>query len=76
MKFARRLLRQGFVALKKVGWKKGPVTVFGEVLTNSVLKPNVENVLGLKMHFTDIYLEELAKVFFLRLVKKRIVGVC
>lgn len=28
----------------------------------SVLKPQVDNVLGLKMHFTDVYLEELAKV--------------
>lgn len=47
--------------LKNAGWKKEVVARFGEVLLESVLTPNAE-VLGLKMHFTDIYLEELAKV--------------
>lgn len=38
----------------------------------SVLKPKAQNVLGLKMHFTDIYLEELAKVSEARLPPSRI----
>lgn len=48
--------------LKNEKWKLKVVNKFGEVLMESVLRPKAENVLGLKMHFTDIYLEELAKV--------------
>ncbi|KAL1501616.1 hypothetical protein ABEB36_006913 [Hypothenemus hampei] len=57
----RRLLRQAFVVLKQNNFRKKSNQVFVEALATTILSN--ENVpLGLFMHFTEIYLEELAKI--------------
>lgn len=57
----RRLLRQVFVVLKGKNFKKKFNQVFGQVLEETILATTT-NCLGLFMHFTEIYLEELAKI--------------
>lgn len=58
----RRLLRQGLVVLKNNNWKKIDVENFVQVLSETILSTEKDPPLGLFMHFTEIYLEEIAKV--------------
>ncbi|XP_066139334.1 ribosomal RNA processing protein 1 homolog isoform X2 [Euwallacea fornicatus] len=60
--FVRRLLRQALVVLKGKKFKKRPNETFVKVLEDTILSSINYTPLGLFMHFTEIYLEELAKV--------------
>jgi len=60
--FVRRLLRQAVFVLKKCNFKKHPNQVFTKVLEDTILNVTKVPPLGLFMHFTEIYLEEIAKV--------------
>ncbi|KAF2885464.1 hypothetical protein ILUMI_20744 [Ignelater luminosus] len=60
--FVRRILRQVFEVLKDNCWDDKLVSEFGNILLETVLKPENSTYLGLTMHITEIYLEELAKV--------------
>lgn len=62
MMFVRRFLRQALFVLKKVNFKKRHNKTFAEILENTILSTSETPPLGLFMHFTEIYLEELAKV--------------
>ncbi|XP_014204202.1 ribosomal RNA processing protein 1 homolog isoform X2 [Copidosoma floridanum] len=56
----RRILRQTFVVCKKLSWKKKCVVGVGKVLEEILM--DAKNCLGLKLHITNVYMEELAKV--------------
>lgn len=60
--FVRRLLRQGFVTLKKNDWSLKTIKDFNNILSMTILSVEKPFPAGLVMHFTEIYLEELAKV--------------
>ncbi|XP_066257708.1 ribosomal RNA processing protein 1 homolog isoform X2 [Euwallacea similis] len=60
--FVRRLLRQALVVLKGKNFKKRPNETFAKVLEDTILSSINYTPLGLFMHFTEIYLEELAKI--------------
>jgi hypothetical protein len=59
MMLTRRFLRQIFTYLAKSSWSKSGqmATMFGDKVVS-----NSEAALGFRLHFTDIYLEELAKI--------------
>lgn len=58
----RRLLRQALTALRKPGWTQKGIRQFGAVVFDALLGDGCKNHMGLTLHFTEIYLEELAKV--------------
>ncbi|XP_044763164.1 ribosomal RNA processing protein 1 homolog [Coccinella septempunctata] len=60
--FVRRLLRQFLVVLKKNGFQKDNIIQFGNVISETVLDSGKKDIMGLFLHFTEVYLEELAKV--------------
>ncbi|KAF7266491.1 hypothetical protein GWI33_020174 [Rhynchophorus ferrugineus] len=62
MMFVRRFLRQALVTIKKNNFKKNYNEMFALILQSTVLSTTKAPPLGLFMHFTEIYLEELAKV--------------
>ncbi|CAG9770332.1 unnamed protein product [Ceutorhynchus assimilis] len=62
MMFVRRLLRQALVALKNSNFKKHSNQLFAKILEETILSSTKPVPLGLFMHFTEIYLEELAKI--------------
>ena len=59
MMFLRRFLRQIFNFLAKTQWERVPAiqTVFSQAVIS-----NKEAALGFRLHFTDVFLEELAKI--------------
>lgn len=59
MMFIRRFLRQIFTFLKKTKWTRS--TELNDVFQSQVVS-NSNIALGFRLHFTDIYLEELAKI--------------
>ncbi|KAF5284637.1 hypothetical protein FQR65_LT13468 [Abscondita terminalis] len=59
--FVRRLLRQVFVFLRKYNWKVKLVHTFSWTLSETLLSKK-SKCLGLTMHLSEIFLEELAKV--------------
>jgi hypothetical protein len=58
----RRLLRQALFVLKNENWKRDVIVKFTNCLSETILNTQLEKPLGLLMHFSEIYLEELAKV--------------
>uniref|UniRef100_A0A8D0EEW0 Ribosomal RNA processing 1B n=1 Tax=Salvator merianae TaxID=96440 RepID=A0A8D0EEW0_SALMN len=58
----RMMLRQSFEVLKRNGWNESFVEPFLNMLIKVILHPDGNAPVGIKMHFIDIYLEELAKV--------------
>ncbi|CAH0549755.1 unnamed protein product [Brassicogethes aeneus] len=60
--FTRRLLRQTLIVLKDDKFTKTSVDHFGEILSGTILNNEKKPPLGLFMHFTEIYLEELSKI--------------
>lgn len=62
LQLVRRILRQAFEILKENSWDDKLISEFGNILLETVLKPENSTYLGLTMHITEIYLEELAKV--------------
>lgn len=51
-----------FIALKEHGFSQPNIDQFNEVLSVTVLNDIGKIPLGLVMHFTEMYMEELAKV--------------
>ena len=58
MMLTRRVLRQAFNFLSKDNWEK--VNNMTEIFSSSVIS-NPTATLGFRLHFTDVYLEEVAK---------------
>merc|ERR1740129_91091 len=58
MMLTRRFLRQAFNFLSKDNWEK--VNNMTEIFSSSVIS-NPTATLGFRLHFTDVYLEEVAK---------------
>ncbi|CAF1360156.1 unnamed protein product [Adineta steineri] len=74
MTFVRYFLRESFVFLKNLKWLKPDILKFTKMLAHNVLSPNGNRACdGLKLHITDIYLEELAKVGGVALKPKRLI---
>ena len=59
MMFLRRFLRQIFNFLAKTQWERVPA--IQAVFSQAVIS-NKEAALGFRLHFTDVFLEELAKI--------------
>jgi len=73
MTLARYFLRESFEYLKKQKWLKLYILKFTHILSQGSLSPNRnEAAVGFKMHLTDIYLEELAKVGGIALKPKKL----
>ncbi|XP_015670231.1 ribosomal RNA processing protein 1 homolog B isoform X1 [Protobothrops mucrosquamatus] len=58
----RMMLRQSFEVLKRNEWNESLIERFLNVLMMEVMHPDSHAPIGIKLHFIDIYLEELAKV--------------
>ncbi|XP_060533505.1 ribosomal RNA processing protein 1 homolog [Cylas formicarius] len=69
----RRVLRQALMVLAKVSFKKKFNLEFSTALEDTVLSTTNRVPIGLFMHFTEIYLEEVAKTSFKKLQKNRFV---
>ncbi|XP_030432591.1 ribosomal RNA processing protein 1 homolog B [Gopherus evgoodei] len=57
----RMVLRQSFEVLKRNGWDESLIEPFLHLLMKEVIYPESNAPNGIKFHFIDIYLEELAK---------------
>ncbi|KAF7251245.1 hypothetical protein EYD10_03179 [Varanus komodoensis] len=62
LQLIRMMLRQSFEVLKRNGWNESLTETFLNMLMKEVLNPDTSAAIGVKLHFIDIYLEELAKV--------------
>lgn len=60
--FVRRFLRQGLFVLKNDGFNTETINKFTNILLTTVLEDKKEVPMSLFLHFSEIYLEELAKV--------------
>ncbi|XP_066478515.1 ribosomal RNA processing protein 1 homolog B [Tiliqua scincoides] len=58
----RMMLRQSFEVLKRNGWNESFTDPFLYLLMKEVIHSDSKSPVGIKLHFIDIYLEELAKV--------------
>ncbi|XP_009889658.1 PREDICTED: ribosomal RNA processing protein 1 homolog B [Charadrius vociferus] len=58
----RRILRQSFEVLKRNEWDESLIELFLPLLMKEVMDPNSNTPTGIRLHFIDIYLDELAKV--------------
>ncbi|NWZ02092.1 RRP1B protein, partial [Loxia curvirostra] len=58
----RLILRQSFEVLKRNEWNEGLVEPLLQLLMKEVMDPDSNSPTGIKFHFIDIYLDELAKV--------------
>ncbi|NXH46989.1 RRP1B protein, partial [Dicaeum eximium] len=58
----RLILRQSFEVLKRNEWDVGLVELLLQLLMKEVMDPDSNSPTGIKFHFIDIYLDELAKV--------------
>ncbi|NXT60602.1 RRP1B protein, partial [Chaetops frenatus] len=58
----RLILRQSFEVLKRNEWDEGLVEPLLQLLMKEVMDPDSNSPMGIKFHFIDIYLDELAKV--------------
>ncbi|NXK70605.1 RRP1B protein, partial [Sylvietta virens] len=58
----RLILRQSFEVLKRSEWDEGLVEPVLQLLMKEVMDPDSNSPTGIKFHFIDIYLDELAKV--------------
>ncbi|CAC5421716.1 RRP1 [Mytilus coruscus] len=63
MMLFRNMLTQSLEFLKKQKWKKNLITKFTDILSNKIMTIKEDTAPdGLKIHFTDIYLDELERV--------------
>ncbi|XP_050188067.1 ribosomal RNA processing protein 1 homolog B isoform X1 [Myiozetetes cayanensis] len=58
----RLILRQSFEVLKRNEWDESLVEPLLQLLMKEVMDPDSNSPSGIKLHFIDIYLDELAKV--------------
>nr|XP_056714277.1 ribosomal RNA processing protein 1 homolog B [Euleptes europaea] len=58
----RVVLRQSFEVLKRNGWNESFTEPFLHLLMKEAIHSESNAPIGIKLHFIDIYLEELAKV--------------
>ncbi|XP_051626851.1 ribosomal RNA processing protein 1 homolog B isoform X2 [Manacus candei] len=58
----RLILRQSFEVLKRNEWDESLVEPLLQLLMKEVMDPDSNSPTGIKLHFIDIYLDELAKV--------------
>ncbi|NWV30063.1 RRP1B protein, partial [Origma solitaria] len=58
----RLILRQSFEVLKRSEWDEGLLEPLLQLLMKEVMDPDSNSPTGIKFHFIDIYLDELAKV--------------
>ncbi|NXI54647.1 RRP1B protein, partial [Chloroceryle aenea] len=58
----RMILRQSFEVLKRNEWDESLTELFLQLLMREVMEPDSNGPIGIKFHFIDIYLNELAKV--------------
>lgn len=58
----RKIIRQTFEVCKKQSWNKDWVVEVGKVMQE--ILTDSKTSLGLSLHITEIYMEELAKVVF------------
>ncbi|XP_041343820.1 ribosomal RNA processing protein 1 homolog B [Pyrgilauda ruficollis] len=58
----RLILRQSFEVLKRNEWDEGLVEPLLQLLMKEIMDPDSNSPTGIKFHFIDIYLDELAKV--------------
>ncbi|NXS08171.1 RRP1B protein, partial [Neodrepanis coruscans] len=58
----RLILRQSFEVLKRSGWDESLIELLLQLLMKEVMDPDSNSPSGIKLHFIDIYLDELAKV--------------
>ncbi|NWR03526.1 RRP1B protein, partial [Paradoxornis webbianus] len=58
----RLILRQSFEVLKRSEWDEGLVEPLLQLLMKEIMDPDSNSPTGIKFHFIDIYLDELAKV--------------
>ncbi|NWU38438.1 RRP1B protein, partial [Hylia prasina] len=58
----RLILRQSFEVLKRSEWDEGLVESLLQLLMKEIMDPDSNSPTGIKFHFIDIYLDELAKV--------------
>lgn len=60
MMLVRRMTRQMFATLHQLEWDEDLIEVLNGELNETILKSSTSN--GFYMHFTELYIEELAKV--------------
>ncbi|NXA39267.1 RRP1B protein, partial [Eudromia elegans] len=58
----RMILRQSFEVLRRNDWEESLIESFLQLLMKEVMDPDSNAPIGIKLHFIDIYLDELAKV--------------
>ncbi|NWI85590.1 RRP1B protein, partial [Pitta sordida] len=58
----RLILRQSFEVLKRSEWDESLVELLLQLLMKEVMSPDSNSPGGIKLHFIDIYLDELAKI--------------
>uniref|UniRef100_A0A8C6ZAS4 Ribosomal RNA processing 1B n=1 Tax=Nothoprocta perdicaria TaxID=30464 RepID=A0A8C6ZAS4_NOTPE len=58
----RMILRQSFEVLRRSDWEESLIESFLQLLMKEVMDPDSNAPIGIKFHFIDIYLDELAKV--------------
>uniref|UniRef100_A0A8V5FJF2 Uncharacterized protein n=1 Tax=Melopsittacus undulatus TaxID=13146 RepID=A0A8V5FJF2_MELUD len=58
----RKVLRQSFEVLKRNEWDESLTELFLQLQMKEVMDPDSSAPIGIKLHFIDIYLDELAKV--------------
>ncbi|XP_049690928.1 ribosomal RNA processing protein 1 homolog B isoform X1 [Accipiter gentilis] len=58
----RMILRQSFEVLKRNEWDESLIELLLQLLMKEVMDPDSNAPTGIKLHFIDIYLNELAKV--------------
>ncbi|NXE21368.1 RRP1B protein, partial [Ardeotis kori] len=58
----RKILRQSFEVLKRNEWDESLSELFLQLLMKEIMDPDSNAPTGIKLHFIDIYLDELAKV--------------
>merc|ERR1719495_379469 len=63
MMFVRRFLRQSLKQIANADWEESLLESYVEVIRNEVVLTDAANAsLGFQLHFTDVFLEEVAKV--------------
>ncbi|KFP17814.1 Ribosomal RNA processing protein 1 B, partial [Egretta garzetta] len=58
----RMILRKSFEVLKRNEWDESLTELFLQLIMKEVMEPESNAPTGIKLHFIDIYLDELAKV--------------
>ncbi|NXW94581.1 RRP1B protein, partial [Alopecoenas beccarii] len=58
----RMILRQSFEVLKRNEWDESLIELFLQLQIKEIMDPESNAPVGIKLHFIDIYLDELAKV--------------